>query len=90
MLASELPVLPAAVAQGVKAFFRELSSWLASVLAKGVANGSFVLESTPEREAESLMAAVHGAMLSARAYGGDAAVFDMVVQSSLKRLDRPT
>lgn len=88
MLASELPVIPANIADEVKGFFRDLSSWLASVLSKGVANGSFVLETSSEREAESLMAAVHGAMLSARAYGGDADVFDMIVQSSLKRLER--
>lgn len=89
MLAAELPVIPAEVAVEVKGFFQDLSAWLAQVLTQGAADGSFALQAAPEKEAESLMAAVHGAMLSARAYGGDADVFNQIVQSAFKRLERP-
>lgn len=88
MLAAELPALPADVAAEVKGFFRDLSAWLASVLAQGAASGAFASQASPEQEAEAFMATVHGAMLSARAYGGDATVFDMIIQSLLKRLEQ--
>ena len=68
LLASELPVLPAEVALEVRAHFRMISAWLTSVLERGQREGGLVLTGTPRIEAESFMATVHGAMLSARAY----------------------
>jgi len=84
MLASELPLLPEAIAVEVKAHFRDLSAWLASVLERGVEQGVLVLTNSPQVEAEVLMATTHGAMLSARAYG-DAGIFGLVMQRALDR-----
>lgn len=85
LLASELPVLPEAVAFEVKAYFRALSAWLASVLEQGQQAGRLQLASTPRIEAEAFMATVHGAMLSARTYG-DPDVFGAVTDALIERL----
>ncbi|MCD2518395.1 TetR/AcrR family transcriptional regulator [Massilia sp. G4R7] len=85
LLANELPVLPDAVAQEIRAYFRFLSGWLTSVFERGAAQGSIVLASMPRVEAETFMATVHGAMLSARAYG-DTAVFATIMDPQLARL----
>ncbi len=85
MLAAELPAIPGQVADEVRGHFLELAAWLASVLAKGAAQGVFFLQTNPEAEAKAFMATVHGAMLSARAYG-DPEVFAAVVQSLMHRL----
>ncbi|SDG41178.1 MULTISPECIES: TetR/AcrR family transcriptional regulator [unclassified Duganella] len=83
LLASELPILPEAVALEVRAYFRLLSQWLTSVLAGGQHQGVVALRHAPALEAEALMATVHGAMLSARAHG-DATIFGMIVDSYLE------
>jgi len=85
LLASEIPVLPEPIVLEVRAHFRALSAWLASVLERGARQGTFLLAGGARAEAEILMAAVHGAMLSARAYG-DARIFGAVVQPMLDRL----
>ncbi|MET0288510.1 MAG: TetR/AcrR family transcriptional regulator [Pseudoxanthomonas sp.] len=85
LLSAELPVLPDNVAAEVTAHFRDLSSWLASVFERGVEQDVFELAITPRMEAEAFMATVHGAMLSARAYG-DPATFGQVMQRVLERL----
>jgi TetR/AcrR family transcriptional repressor of nem operon len=85
LLANELPVLPQAVALEVRAYFRFLSGWLTSVLERGVAQGLVKLTDTPRVEAEAFMATVHGAMLSARAYG-DTAIFGLIMDPQLRRL----
>jgi len=85
LLANELPVLPEEVVVQVRAFFRLLSAWLASVFERGVAQGTLVLANAPGVEAEIFMATVHGAMLSARAYG-DAGIFGTVMDPQLQRL----
>jgi TetR/AcrR family transcriptional repressor of nem operon len=46
---------------------------------------SVKLTDTPRIEAEAFMATVHGAMLSARAYG-DAAIFGVIMDPQLTRL----
>ncbi|RJF76703.1 TetR/AcrR family transcriptional regulator [Rhodopseudomonas palustris] len=69
LLATELPLLPDEVAAEVRAHFRALSAWLKSALERGHKDGSLALKDTPRAEAEIFMATVHGAMLSARAYG---------------------
>jgi TetR/AcrR family transcriptional repressor of nem operon len=85
MLASELPTLPASLAQEVRAHFRDLSNWLEVVMTKGAQLGRFQLQGSARQEAEAFMAMVYGAMLAARAYG-DANVFGDIVASALKRL----
>lgn len=85
LLAGQIPVLPEPVALEVRAHFRALSAWLASVLERGAQRGGFLLPKGPRAEAEILMAAVHGAMLSARAYG-DARIFGAVTRPMLDRL----
>lgn len=85
LLANELPVLPDEVALEVRAYFRLLSGWLTSVLERGMAQGVIVLVHTPRTEAEAFMATVHGAMLSARAYG-DSDIFGTIMEPQLERL----
>ncbi len=85
MLAGEIPVLPEAVAVEVRAHFRGLSAWLASVLERGVAEGRLTLTGSAGDNAEIFMATVHGAMLSARAYG-DPGMFGAITRPLLQRL----
>ena len=85
LLASELPILPEEVALEIRAYFRFLSGWLASVLKRGVRDGVIVLDETPRVAAEAFMATVHGAMLSARTYG-DADMFGLIMDPQLERL----
>jgi TetR/AcrR family transcriptional regulator, transcriptional repressor for nem operon len=84
LLASQLPVLPEEVGLEVRAHFRSLSAWLTSVLERGARHGQLQLMSTPRAEAEAFMATVHGAMLSARAYG-DPKIFGVVTGQILER-----
>jgi TetR/AcrR family transcriptional repressor of nem operon len=85
LLASQLPVLPEEVGMEVRAHFRSLSEWLTSVLECGARQGQLRLTSSPHAEAEAFMATVHGAMLSARAYG-DPKIFGVVTRPLLERL----
>jgi len=85
LLATEIPVLPEAVAVEVRAHFRGLSDWLTSVLERGAAQGRLALTGTARNNAEMFMATVHGAMLSARAYG-DATAFGAITKPLLERL----
>lgn len=85
LLASQLPVLPEQVSLEVRAHFRSLSAWLTSVLERGAQHGQLQLMGTPSAEAEVFMATVHGAMLSARAYG-DPKIFGVVTGPLLERL----
>lgn len=88
LLASQLPILPKEVAIEVRAHFRYLSTWLASVLEHGSELGQIQLASSPHAEAEAFMATVHGAMLSARAYD-DPNLFSLVTGPLLGRLALP-
>ncbi|QEN85864.1 TetR/AcrR family transcriptional regulator [Labrys sp. KNU-23] len=89
LLASELPALPPEVAVEVRAFFRFLSAWLTSVMERGSSEGVLNLSSEPRVEAEAFMASVHGAMLSARAYGTPE-VFAAILAPTLARLSSTT
>lgn len=88
LLASQLPQLPEDVAREVRAHFRALSAWLSSVLERGAKQGRVRLTGTADAEAEMFMATIHGAMLSARAYG-DASMFGLVTRPMLERLAVP-
>jgi len=85
LLATEIPALPEEVTLEVRAHFRFLSAWLTSVLERGSRIGAIELTASPRAEAEAFMATVHGAMLSARAYG-DTAMFGVVTEPLLEQL----
>ncbi|MCK0208266.1 TetR/AcrR family transcriptional regulator [Starkeya koreensis] len=85
LLASELPVLPDVVASEVRGHFRTLAAWLAATMERGAAEGGLHLSDPGPVEAELFMASVHGAMLSARAYG-DPAMFGTITRPLLHRL----
>lgn len=85
LLATQIPVLPDEVVLEVRAHFRALSAWLTFVLEQGAQQGRFVLSGSARSEAESFMAAVHGAMLSARAYG-DPTMFAAIADALIERL----
>ncbi|TGP24511.1 MULTISPECIES: TetR/AcrR family transcriptional regulator [unclassified Mesorhizobium] len=92
LLASELPALPPEVAVEVRAYFRFLSGWLAGVIERGAEQKKLTISAAPRVEAEAFMATVHGAMLSARAYG-DTLTFGMILAPTLQKLipgDRST
>lgn len=85
LLASELPILPEEVALEVRAHFRSLASWLTSVMERGKRKGRLHLSNSAKVEAEAFMATIHGAMLSARAYG-DPKMFGVITTPLLDRL----
>jgi TetR/AcrR family transcriptional repressor of nem operon len=68
MLASEMPMLPQEVAARVRGHFDRLARWLTTMLQAGAEQDLFRLDRQPEEKAQMLMASVHGAMLSARAF----------------------
>jgi TetR/AcrR family transcriptional repressor of nem operon len=85
LLAAELPGLPSSIAHEVRGHFDDLADWLASVLERGGRDGVFVLRDSPRTEGRVVMAAVHGAMLSARAYASPA-LFSEILQPVMARL----
>lgn len=85
LLASELPLLPPDVAVEVRAYFQILSAWLARAFGSASQQGIIDVSRTPEVEAELFMATVHGAMLSARAYG-DANKFSLIMSATFDTL----
>jgi TetR/AcrR family transcriptional repressor of nem operon len=85
LLATQIPVLPQEIVLEVRAHFRALSGWLTSVFERGAAQGCLSFTNDPRTESETFMATVHGAMLSARAYG-DPEMFGAITQPLLERL----
>jgi TetR/AcrR family transcriptional repressor of nem operon len=85
MLAGEMQILPDDVASRVRTYFHSLAKWLASVLQAGAEQHVFRLDKRPDEEAQMLMASVHGAMLSARAFG-DPELFAAIVNAQTARL----
>lgn len=85
MLAAEMQMLPEEVASRVRAHFQNLAEWLTSVLRAGMGQDLFRLSNRPEEEAQMLMASVHGAMLSARAFS-DPGLFTTIVTPQITRL----
>jgi TetR/AcrR family transcriptional repressor of nem operon len=85
LLAAELPSLPEDVRYEIQQHFQELSGWIRKTLEEGVRKRVLKLQGTPEDEAQTLMAVVHGAMLSARVLeNGD--VFQAVTTNALQRI----
>ncbi|MBV9874868.1 MAG: TetR/AcrR family transcriptional regulator [Verrucomicrobia bacterium] len=85
LLAVEMPVLPEEVAVEVRGHFQDLSTWVTSILQRGVKNKSIRLEKPAAVEAEIFIASVHGALLSARAHG-DAKMFGEIIRPALALL----
>ncbi|KWV60991.1 TetR family transcriptional regulator [Bradyrhizobium macuxiense] len=85
MLAGEMPILPDEVSSRVRAHFHSLARWLTSVLRAGAEQHLFQLDRPPEDEAQMLMASVHGAMLSARAFN-DPELFVAIVNAQTAKL----
>jgi TetR/AcrR family transcriptional regulator, transcriptional repressor for nem operon len=85
LLAAELPSIPAEVRFEVQQHFLELSRWIRETLEEGISKRTLKLQGTPEDEAQTFMATVHGAMLSARALGS-CDVFQTVTTSALQRI----
>jgi TetR/AcrR family transcriptional repressor of nem operon len=88
MLGAELPSLPEEVAQAVKTFFDNLTSWLEQVLQSGEKSDLIKLDSPVHTEAASLVSVVYGAMLAARVHG-DVALFKDVTERAVERLVKP-
>jgi TetR/AcrR family transcriptional repressor of nem operon len=85
LLAAELPSLPEEVRFEVQQHFLELSGWIRKTLEEGISKRKLKLQGSPENEAQTFMALVHGAMLSARALG-TCEVFQAVTSGALQRM----
>ena len=85
LLAAELPSIPAEVADEVMGHFNDLQTWLAQTMTEGATKGVMRLVEPPAGEAAMFMAAIHGAMLSARATG-NALLFWQIAKLSTDRL----
>jgi TetR/AcrR family transcriptional repressor of nem operon len=85
LLAAEVPSLPEEVRFEVQQHFLELGGWIRKTLEEGVRKRSLKLQGTAEDEAQTFMALVHGAMLSARALG-NADVFHAATANALQRI----
>jgi TetR/AcrR family transcriptional repressor of nem operon len=85
LLAAELPSLPEEVRFEVQQYFLELHAWIRKTLEDGASKRSLKLQGTADDEAQTFMALVHGAMLSARALGS-ADVFHAATATALQRI----
>jgi TetR/AcrR family transcriptional repressor of nem operon len=68
LLATELPTLPECVRNEIEGYFREHTAWFATLLASGRAQGVFTFGGDATIKAQSVLAAIQGAMIAARAY----------------------
>jgi TetR/AcrR family transcriptional repressor of nem operon len=85
LLGAELPGLPDEVQLEVGKHFTCLRQWIAKTLKEGVKQKLIKLQQTPDIEAEMFMAAVHGAMLSARV-NRSSLIFKQVTTAAIQRL----
>lgn len=85
MLAAESPMIPKEVADEVRHYFGELTAWIASVLEAGAKNGQFLLRHDVQVEAQTFMSTIHGAMLTARAFG-DPKAFASISRAAIGQL----
>jgi TetR/AcrR family transcriptional repressor of nem operon len=68
LFSAELPTLPESVRDEVQGYFREHAAWFATLLASGREQGIFTFRGDPTIKAQSVLAAIQGAMIAARAY----------------------
>ena len=85
LMGAELPSLPEQVQKEVRLYFKALGEWLEKTLRAGVQQRVIKLQESAATEAQTLMAIVHGAMLSARATG-NCDIFKTITDAALKRL----
>lgn len=85
LLGAELPSLPEEVQAEVEKHFTCLHQWIAKTLRDGVKQKMIKLQGTVDIEAEMLMAAVHGAMISARV-NNSSILFKRVTANAMQRL----
>ncbi|MNQ34276.1 Bacterial regulatory protein, tetR family [compost metagenome] len=88
MLAAESPMIPRAISDEVRAYFGDLSAWLASVLEQGAAKGQLRLRDDAQVDARTFMSTVHGAMLTARAFD-DPETFATLARAAIRQLAVP-
>jgi TetR/AcrR family transcriptional repressor of nem operon len=87
LLGAELPSLPTEVAKETRLHFVALHGWLQKTMELGLKKKTILLTQTAATEAEVVMATVHGAMISARAYDSSK-VFAQIVDATLQRLSK--
>jgi TetR/AcrR family transcriptional repressor of nem operon len=85
LLGAELPSLPVDVAKETGLHFIALQGWLQKTMEAGRKQKTIRLTQTASTEAEIVMATVHGAMVSARAYPSSK-VFGQIVDALIWRL----
>ena|ERR1700722_5488035 len=85
LLGAELPSLPAEVQAEVGKHFIQLRQWTAKTLKDGVKQKVLRLQATPDIEAEMLMAAIHGAMISARV-NNSSTIYRQITTNAIQRL----
>lgn len=95
-LAAELPALPEEIADEVRLHFRTITDWAAQTLKAGERDGSLKLARPAAEEADCFIAALHGALISARALGTSPAagerdddgarIFTSITGEQLRRL----
>lgn len=88
LLSAELPALPEEIQVEVQLHFKYLVSWVRATLKQGAGSGNIHLQHSVEVEAQSFVALVHGAMISARALSSSD-VFNSITKGALERL-RPS
>ena len=89
MLASDHAAVPERVRIGVASFMERNLRWLARVVVEGQGRGEFAPGLNPRTEAETLYAALVGAMFAARSLGRLDA-FETVAARSVERLEART
>lgn len=85
LMGAEMPALPGEVQAEVRLHFSMLTEWFERTLEAGAAARTVNLQGTVAEEAQTLIALLHGGMVSARATGSSE-VFRMVTQPVLNRL----
>jgi TetR/AcrR family transcriptional regulator, transcriptional repressor for nem operon len=85
LLGAELPSLPEEVQAEIGKHFTYLRQWIVKTLKDGVKQKTIKLQGTADVEAEMLMAAVHGAMISARVNHSHT-IFRQVTANAIQRL----
>lgn len=85
LLGAELPSLPEEVQAEVSKHFTDLRRWIAKTMKDGVKRKAIKLQGTADIEAEMLMAAVHGAMISARV-NHSSVLFKQITNNAMQRL----
>jgi TetR/AcrR family transcriptional repressor of nem operon len=85
LLGAELPSLPEEVQAEVGKHFTSLRQWIARTLKAGVKREMIRLQGSADAEAEMLMAAVHGGMISARV-NKSSLLFKQITSNGLQRL----